>query len=155
QVQIRGRRHEARISRRTGAPVARSVAAVGDWWSLLIVRDAFTGKKRFDEFRKSLGVAKNILTGRLKERVADGAMELVPAADGSAYREYAVTEKGRGQLPVIVARASGAARARSSNWWTARGASRCGSSCGRRTAADSFRTTCNWFPRPRCDPVRI
>ncbi len=84
-------------------PVARSVGAVGDWWSLLIVRDAFTGKRRFGQFQKSLGVAKNILTTRLKKLVADGVLEQVPATDGSAFKEYALTEKGRGLLPVIVA----------------------------------------------------
>lgn len=84
-------------------PVARSVEAVGDWWALLIVRDAFTGKKRFGEFQKSLGVAKNILTVRLKKLVADGVLELVPASDGRAFKEYALTEKGRGLLPVIAA----------------------------------------------------
>ena len=84
-------------------PVARSVEAVGDWWSLLIVRDAFTGKKRFGEFEKSLGVAKNILTVRLKKLVADGVMELVPASDGSAYRGVRADPEGRGLLPVIVA----------------------------------------------------
>lgn len=84
-------------------PVARSVEAVGDWWSLLIVRDAFIGKKRFGEFQRSLGVAKNILTVRLKKLVAEGVLELVPASDGSAYQEYALTEKGRGLLLVIAA----------------------------------------------------
>jgi len=84
-------------------PVARSVEAVGDWWSLLVVRDAFLGKKRFGEFQKSLGVAKNILTVRLKKLVADGVLELVPASDGSAFKEYALTGKGRGLLPVIAA----------------------------------------------------
>ena len=84
-------------------PVARSVEAVGDWWALLIVRDAFTGKKRFGEFEKSLGVAKNILTVRLKKLVADGVMEMVPASDGSTYQEYALTQRGHGLLPVIVA----------------------------------------------------
>ena len=84
-------------------PVARSVEAVGDWWSLLIVRDAFLGKRRFGEFQTSLGVAKNILTARLKKLVADGVLELVPASDGSAFEEYALTEKGRGLLPVIAA----------------------------------------------------
>jgi DNA-binding HxlR family transcriptional regulator len=84
-------------------PVARSVEAVGDWWSLLIVRDAFIGKKRFGEFQQSLGVAKNILTVRLKKLVADGVLELVPASDGSAFKEYALTERGRGLLPVIAA----------------------------------------------------
>jgi DNA-binding HxlR family transcriptional regulator len=86
-----------------GCPVARSVEAVGDWWALLIIRDAFTGKKRFGEFQASLGVAKNILTARLKKLVADGVMELVPASDGSAFKEYALTERGRGLLPVIAA----------------------------------------------------
>ena len=84
-------------------PVARSVETVGDWWSLLIIRDTFAGKKRFGEFQKSLGVAKNILTVRLKKLVADGVLELVPASDGSLYQEYELTEKGRGLLPVIVA----------------------------------------------------
>jgi DNA-binding HxlR family transcriptional regulator len=84
-------------------PVARSVEAVGDWWSLLIVRDALAGRKRFGEFQKSLGVAKNILTVRLKKLVAEGVMEQVPASDGSLYQEYVLTEKGRGLLPVIVA----------------------------------------------------
>jgi DNA-binding HxlR family transcriptional regulator len=86
-----------------GCPVARSVEAVGDWWSLLIVRDAFTGKRRFGDFQRSLGVAKNILTARLKKLVADGVLALVPASDGSAYQEYALTQKGRGLLPVIAA----------------------------------------------------
>ena len=84
-------------------PVARSVEAVGDWWSLLIVRDAFVGKTRFGEFQKSLGVAKNILAVRLKKLVDDGVMERVTASDGRAFQEYALTERGRGLLPVIAA----------------------------------------------------
>ena len=84
-------------------PVARSVEAVGDWWSLLIVRDAFVGKKRFGEFQKSLAVAKNILAARLRKLVADGVLEWVAASDGSAFKEYALSEKGRGLLPVIAA----------------------------------------------------
>jgi DNA-binding HxlR family transcriptional regulator len=84
-------------------PVARSVETVGDWWSLLIIRDAFVGKKRFGEFQKSLGVAKNILTVRLKKLADDGVLERVPASDGSAYQEYALTEKGRGLFLVIAA----------------------------------------------------
>ncbi len=84
-------------------PVARSVEAVGDWWALLIVRDAFVGRRRFGEFQKSLGVAKNILAVRLRKLVADRVLELVPASDGSAFKEYALTERGRGLLPVIAA----------------------------------------------------
>lgn len=84
-------------------PIARSLEVVGDWWSLLIVRDAFVGKKRFGEFQTSLGVAKNILTVRLKKLLAEGVLELVPASDGSAYQEYILTEKGRGLFIVLVA----------------------------------------------------
>src|SRR4051794_19519679 len=84
-------------------PVARSVDAIGDWWSLLIVRDAFDGSRRFGEFQRSLGVAKNILTSRLRALVAGGVLEVVPASDGSAYNEYVPTAKGRDLFPVIVA----------------------------------------------------
>ncbi|WP_329012495.1 winged helix-turn-helix transcriptional regulator [Streptomyces sp. NBC_00690] len=84
-------------------PVARSVDAIGDWWSLLIVRDAFDGSRRFGEFQRSLGVAKNILTARLRALVAGGVLESVPASDGSAYREYVLTPKGEALFPVIVA----------------------------------------------------
>jgi DNA-binding HxlR family transcriptional regulator len=84
-------------------PVARSVDAIGDWWSLLIVRDAFDGSRRFGEFQRSLGVAKNILTARLRALVAGGVLESVPASDGSAYREYVLTPKGKALFPVIVA----------------------------------------------------
>ncbi|TDT31610.1 HxlR family transcriptional regulator [Streptomyces sp. BK208] len=84
-------------------PVARSVDAIGDWWSLLIVRDAFDGSRRFGEFQRSLGVAKNILATRLRTLVAGGVLETVPASDGSAYREYVLTPKGKALFPVIVA----------------------------------------------------
>jgi DNA-binding HxlR family transcriptional regulator len=84
-------------------PVARSLEAVGDAWSVLIVREAFAGKRRFGEFEKSLGVAKNILTVRLRKLVALGVLEQVPAAAGGAHREYALTEKGRGLYLVLMA----------------------------------------------------
>jgi DNA-binding HxlR family transcriptional regulator len=84
-------------------PVARSLDAIGDWWSLLIIRDAFIGKRRFGEFQKSLGVAKNILTVRLRALVEDGILKTAPASDGSAYQEYVLTPKGRGIFPILVA----------------------------------------------------
>ena len=84
-------------------PVAQSLDAVGDWWSLLIVRESLAGVRRFGDFQKSLGLAKNILTQRLKRLVELGIMETAPAADGSAYREYLLTPKGEGLLTVIVA----------------------------------------------------
>lgn len=77
-------------------PVARSLDAIGDWWSLLIVRDAFDGIRRFGEFQRNLGMAKNILSARLRTLVEHGVLEVIPASDGSAYQEYVLTDKGRG-----------------------------------------------------------
>jgi len=83
--------------------VARSLDVIGDWWSLLIVRDALAGLRRFGEFQRSLGAAKNILTTRLRTLVAQGILETAPASDGSAYQEYRLTEKGRALVPVLIA----------------------------------------------------
>lgn len=83
-------------------PVARTLDVIGDWWSLLIVRDAFDGVRRFSEFQKGLGMAKNILSTRLRTLVAQGILEIAPASDGSAYQEYILTDKGRALFPVIV-----------------------------------------------------
>jgi DNA-binding HxlR family transcriptional regulator len=84
-------------------PIARSLDAIGDWWSLLIVRDALMGARRFGEFQKGLGLAKNILTVRLRTLVDRGILTTEPASDGSPYREYVLTPKGRGLFPVLVA----------------------------------------------------
>src|SRR5215813_2466577 len=96
---------EARMRRTnlSGAdcPVARSLDVVGDWWSLLVVRDASLGLRRFGEFQRSLGLAKNILAARLRALVEGGIFTLEPAADGSAYQEYVLTDKGRALRPVL------------------------------------------------------
>lgn len=84
-------------------PIARTLDVIGDWWSLLIVRDALRGMHRFSEFEKSLGVSKNILTRRLRTLVKQGVLEIAPAGDGSAYREYRLTTKGCGLFQVLVA----------------------------------------------------
>ena len=84
-------------------PAARSLDSIGEWWSLLIVRNALFGMRRFSDFQEDLGLAKNILSVRLKKLVARGIMEQVPASDGSAYQEYVLTKKGRELFPVIVA----------------------------------------------------
>lgn len=84
-------------------PIARPLDAIGDWWSLLIIRDAFDGVERFGEFQKSLGLAKNILTTRLRNLVDHGIMATAPASDGSAYQKYVLTEKGLGLFPLLVA----------------------------------------------------
>ena len=83
-------------------PVARSMDAIGDWWSLLIVRDALDGMRRFGEFQTSLGIAKNMLAARLRNLVTYGILEVKPASDGSAYREYVLTRKGRALFHVVV-----------------------------------------------------
>ncbi|WP_421363765.1 winged helix-turn-helix transcriptional regulator [Agrobacterium rosae] len=87
----------------SGCPVARSLDAIGDWWSLLIIRDAFDGKRRFGEFQNGLGISRGVLTTRLRELVSRGIFETAPASDGTAYREYVLTAKGCGLFPVIVA----------------------------------------------------
>src|SRR3954449_2935764 len=99
---------EASMVKRTSlekaeCPIARSLDVFGDWWSLLIVRDAFLGIRRFSEFQKSIGLAKNILTVRLRALVDQGILKTAPASDGSAYQEYVLTPKGRGVFPVLVA----------------------------------------------------
>lgn len=83
-------------------PVARAVDIVGDRWSLLIVRDAFDGIRRFSEFQANLGIARNILADRLRTLEKAGVLEAVPAADGSAYRDYVLTPRGKSLFPVIV-----------------------------------------------------
>jgi DNA-binding HxlR family transcriptional regulator len=88
---------------RDECPIARSLDVLGDWWSLLIIRDALLGRRRFGEFQKSLGLAKNILSTRLHTLVDQGILELKPASDGSAYQEYVLTPKGRGIFPILVA----------------------------------------------------
>jgi len=88
---------------RVECPVARTVDVIGDRWSLLIVRDVFDGIHRFGELQRNLGLAKNILTSRLRELVAQGILQIVPAADGTSYHEYELTEKGRDLFHIIVA----------------------------------------------------
>lgn len=84
-------------------PSARSLDVIGDWWSLLIVRDAFDGLTRFSEFQRSLGIAKNILSDRLRTLVSRGILEVAAVGDGGARQEYRLTEMGRDLFPVMVA----------------------------------------------------
>jgi DNA-binding HxlR family transcriptional regulator len=84
-------------------PIARSLGTIGHWWSMLIIRDAMLGRRRFGEFQKNLGLAKNILSSRLRMLVDQGILKLAPASDGSAFQEYVLTDKGRGIFPVLVA----------------------------------------------------
>ena len=84
-------------------PIARTLDLIGDWWSLLIIRDALEGIRRFSDFQKNLDIAKNMLSARLKSLVEQGILQTVPAADGGAYKEYVLTERGKALQTVIVA----------------------------------------------------
>jgi DNA-binding HxlR family transcriptional regulator len=83
--------------------VGQALEAVGDWWSLMIVRDAFFGIRRFSDFAESLGVAKNILTTRLDHLVAHGIFEKVDVGSMGTRFEYQLTDKGEALLPVLIA----------------------------------------------------
>jgi len=82
-------------------PIARSLEIVGEWWTLLIVRDAFLGARRFEEFRKT-GIADNILSTRLDRLVQEGILARRPYQEHPLRHEYVLTDKGRDLLPVIV-----------------------------------------------------
>jgi DNA-binding HxlR family transcriptional regulator len=84
-------------------PVARSLDSIGEWWSLLIIRDAMLGVRRFNDFQRRLGMARNVLSARLKKLVANGIMAQIPVEEGSPYQEYVLTEKGEALLPVLIA----------------------------------------------------
>lgn len=94
-------RHKS-VSAQT-CPVARSLDLIGDRWMLLVVRDAFDGVQRFGDFQRSLGVARNILSDRLRRLVEADILQVQPASDGSAYQEYVLTEVGKNLFPVVVA----------------------------------------------------
>jgi DNA-binding HxlR family transcriptional regulator len=82
-------------------PIARGLDRVGEWWSILILRDAFHGKTRFDQFQKSLGIAPNILSRRLRGLVEAGLLEKVRYNDRPPRDEYALTAIGRDFRPVL------------------------------------------------------
>jgi DNA-binding HxlR family transcriptional regulator len=76
-------------------PIARTLDKVGEWWSILILRDAFQGMKRFDQFQKSLGIAPNMLTRRLNSLVESGLLERRLYSDRPPRYEYLLTQQGR------------------------------------------------------------
>lgn len=82
---------------------AQAAEAIGDKWSIMIIRDALYGIKAFSTFEKDLGISKNILTARLEHLIEHGVMEKVQSAPNSPRFAYALTNKGRALLPVIVA----------------------------------------------------
>lgn len=86
-------------------PVAATLEVVGDPWTLLILRDAFAGLRRFEQWQQQLGVARNVLTARLKSLVAHGILEKQPYSQHPPRFEYALTPKGRDLYMVLAAMA--------------------------------------------------
>jgi DNA-binding HxlR family transcriptional regulator len=82
-------------------PIARSLERVGEWWSILILRDAFHGLSRFDQFQESLGIAPNILARRLASLVEAGLLERRRYSERPPRDEYVLTEAGRDFRPVL------------------------------------------------------
>jgi DNA-binding HxlR family transcriptional regulator len=83
--------------------IAASLSFVGDRWTLLILRDAFRGVRRFGDFCADLGIARNILTDRLEKLVEAGILVRVPYQERPLRHEYRLTEKGRDLSPALVA----------------------------------------------------
>lgn len=82
--------------------VARALQLIGDRWTLLIIRDAFYGVTRFQDFHESIGLAKTVLSDRLAKLIDGGIMEAVPVGAG-AWSAYQLTPMGRDLLPMLVA----------------------------------------------------
>ena len=83
--------------------IARALDLVGDWWTLLIIREAFLGVRRFADFRDHLGIARNILSDRLQKLVTEEILSKVPKADVDRGFEYRLTAKGKDLWPVLTA----------------------------------------------------
>lgn len=83
--------------------VAQCLEVVGEWWSMLIVRDASLGVSRFDEFQERLGISRNVLQQRLTHLVEHGILERVPYQEHPPRHDYRLTEKGRDLWPVLAA----------------------------------------------------
>ena len=94
---------ERRSFSKMQCPIARSLERVGEWWSILIIRDALHGLTRFDQFQESLGIAPNMLTRRLGALVKAGLMERRRYSERPPRYEYVLTERGREFRSVIVA----------------------------------------------------
>ena len=83
--------------------LADSLNLIGEWWTILILRESFFGSRRFEDFQQHLGIARNILTSRLSTLCDNGILERVPVKQGAKRHEYRLTTMGRDLLTVIVA----------------------------------------------------
>jgi DNA-binding HxlR family transcriptional regulator len=89
--------------REMNCSIGQSLEVVGEWWTLLIIRDAFMGVTRFDEFQERLGIARNVLNQRLSRLVDEGVFERVAYNEHPPRYDYVLTEQGRDLWPVVVA----------------------------------------------------
>ncbi len=83
--------------------VAQCLEVVGEWWSMLIIRDTFLGVTRFDDFQRRLGISRNILNDRLTTLVDAGVLTRVQYSEHPPRHDYRLTDKGRDLWPVITA----------------------------------------------------
>ena len=83
--------------------IARAVDILGDWWTPLVLRESYYGVRRFDDFQKTLGIGRNILTQRLNRLVDEGLLVRRPYQDKPLRNEYILTDKGRDFFPVLMA----------------------------------------------------
>jgi DNA-binding HxlR family transcriptional regulator len=93
----------ARDYPKLASSTARCLEVVGERWTLLVVRDVFSGNRRFEEMQRSLGVARNVLSARLQGLVDEGILERRPYSEHPPRHEYFLTEKGLDLWPVLVA----------------------------------------------------
>jgi DNA-binding HxlR family transcriptional regulator len=87
---------------RESCAVAAALTVVGDPWTLLILREAFFGVRRFDDWQQRLGVARNVLAARLKSLVEHGVLEGRLYSEHPPRKDYVLTAKGRDLLPVLL-----------------------------------------------------
>jgi DNA-binding HxlR family transcriptional regulator len=83
--------------------IARTVDLTGDWWTPLVMREAFYGARRFEQFQSNLGLSRNVLSQRLDRLVREGMLERVPYQQRPTRHEYRLTEKGRDFFTVLAA----------------------------------------------------
>ena len=84
-------------------PIARTVDLIGDWWTPIVLREAFLGRRRFDEFQQALSLSRSVLTKRLARLVDEGLLARRLYEERPPRHEYVLTEKGRAFYPVLAA----------------------------------------------------
>ncbi len=83
--------------------IATALELIGEWWTILILREAFFGTRRFEDFQQHLGIARNILTARLRKLCDGGILQRVPIKEGAKRHEYRLTAMGRDLYPTLIA----------------------------------------------------